>query len=503
MKTYSHPLIVDNKTNDPIEFVNPEQLLEALGKYVLQQEIQLKRGDNILLDTDSYKLSHWKQYPKNTTYMFSYLESRGGKYANTVMFGLQPILKRLEKGFTLDNIEEAAAFAAKHGEPFNKDGFTKMYHKHHGKFPVRIKAVPEGCVVPTSNILVAVESTDTEFFWVVSYLETLLLRLWYPITVATQSFTIKQIIKHYLEKTSDDPLAELPFKLHDFGSRGVSSQESAAIGGAAHLVNFMGSDTIVGVKYANEHYKHDMAGFSIPAAEHSTMTMWGGREGEATAMSNMVDQYGNGLYACVSDSYDIYHAMEHIWGEQLKEKVKAAGGTLVIRPDSGEPVEVLTRLCAIADKKFGSAYNKKGFKVFNNVRFIWGDGINEDTIRRILNAMTEQGYSTTNFAFGMGGALLQQVNRDTQKFAFKCSYAIVDGKGVDVFKDPITDKGKTSKKGRLDLVLTHNIALNKSTYKTIVGNDSVGSVLRTVFENGKVTKEYTLEQIRKIASEHT
>src|SRR5581483_2688541 len=197
--------------------------------------------DNILLDTDSYKLSHWTQYPPNTTGMFSYLESRGGKYGQTVMFGLQPILKRLEQGFTLEDIDEADAFAKAHGEPFNKKGWEDMFFAHKGKFPVKIRAVAEGSVVPVSNCLMTVESTDKRFFWVVSYLETILMRVWYPITVATQSWTIKQIIKGYLDRTSDDPEAELPFKLHDFGSRGVSSYESAQIGGAAHLVNFMGS----------------------------------------------------------------------------------------------------------------------------------------------------------------------------------------------------------------------------------------------------------------------
>jgi len=219
--------------------------------------------DNLLLDTDSYKLSHWVQYPPKTTSMYSYLESRGGKYGHTVMFGLQPILKRLEQGFTMDDVNEARDFAAAHGEPFNYDGWSACYAKHNGAFPVRIRAVAEGVVVPVSNILMSVESTDPEFFWVVSYLETVLMRMWYPITVATQSWTIKQIIRGYLDRTADDTDAEINFKLHDFGSRGVSSYESACIGGAAHLTQFMGSDTMAGVRFANHYYKSPMSGFSI------------------------------------------------------------------------------------------------------------------------------------------------------------------------------------------------------------------------------------------------
>lgn len=430
--------------------------------------------------------------------MFSYLTSRGGKYGQTVVVGLQPILKRLEKGFTREDIEEAAAFAHLHGEPFNKEGFLKMYEKYKGRFPVRIRAVAEGTVVPTGSVIMTMESTDSEFFWIVSYLETCLLRVWYPITVATQSWTIKQIIRSFLELSSDDPEGELLFKLHDFGSRGVSSYESAQLGGFAHLVNFMGSDTIAGVRFANLYYKCKMAGFSIPAAEHSTMTMWGGREGEEAAMSNMIDQYGKQMYACVSDSYDIDNATANIWGGSLKNKVVNAGGTLVIRPDSGDPLEVLPRLFKIADEKFGTFFNKKGYKVFNNVRFIWGDGINEDTIRAILKLITGLGYSATNIAFGMGGALLQQVNRDTLKFAIKCSYAMVNGQGVDVFKDPVTDKGKASLKGKLDLVRVYNG--DKVTYKNAPGIDNVNSALTVVFDKGVVTKEYTMDEVRKNAS---
>jgi nicotinamide phosphoribosyltransferase len=456
--------------------------------------------DNLVADTDSYKFSHWPQYPPGTTYMHSYLESRGGKYASTLFNGLQPILKRLEKGFTMEDVEECKALAEKHGEPFNYDGWKKMYEKYKGKIPVKIKAVAEGSIVPTSNCLMTVESTDPEFFWVVSWFETMLMRLWYPITVATQSWTIKQIIKEFLDRTSDDPGAELPFKLHDFGARGVSSKESSGIGGAAHLINFLGSDNIEGVRFANFFYKSEMSGFSIPASEHSTMTMWGGREGEPAAMLNMVNTYGGPgkLYACVSDSYDIMHAMKNIWGTQLKEALIEKGGKLIIRPDSGDPVTILTELCKIAEDKFGITYNNKGYKVFNHIGFIWGDGINEDTINAILTAMTALRYSTTNFAFGMGGALLQQVNRDTQKFAFKCSFAKVDGHGIDVFKEPKTDTGKNSKRGQLDLI---RLKTHGDKYETIRGQDNMGSVLKTVFHNGVIMKEYTLDDIRRRASE--
>lgn len=449
--------------------------------------------NNLILDTDSYKYSHWLQYPPNTSYMFSYLESRGGKYSQTVFFGLQYLLTQyLSNPITMEMVEEANKFAELHGEPFNYEGWKYIATDLKGKLPIRIRAVPEGTVVPTSNILMSVESTDPKCFWVVSFFETLLMRVWYPITVATQSFHIKKLIKSYLEKSSDVPDQEINFKLHDFGSRGVSSQESAGIGGAAHLVNFLGSDTVVGVYFANKFYHHEMAGFSIPAAEHSTMTMWG-KENEADAYRNMLKSYGKpgALVAVVSDSYDLYNAVENIWGGTLKQEVINSGATIIVRPDSGNPAEVVLKTLQLLEKKFGSTYNTKTYRVLNNVRVIQGDGINEESIREILETITASGYSATNVAFGMGGALLQQVNRDTQKFAFKCSAARINGKLVEVFKDPVTDHGKRSKKGPLDLVLRND------KFETVPGIDNFGTQLKVVYENGKIVKETTLNKVRE------
>ena len=250
-------------------------------------------ASNLLLRTDSYKASHWLQYPPNTSRVFSYIESRGGPFTHSVFFGLQAFLAEyLSAPITSPQIAHAAAFYKIHGEPFNETGWHALISKHNGRLPLRIRAVPEGEVVPVSNVLVTVENTDPEFYWLTSYLETELLRgVWYPTTVATLSAHAKKTIRRYLEATCDNPEAELPFKLHDFGARGVSSLEAAALGGMAHLVNFMGSDTVTGVLAANQYYDCDMAGYSIPAAEHSTITGWG-RENEAQAYDNMITQFG-------------------------------------------------------------------------------------------------------------------------------------------------------------------------------------------------------------------
>lgn len=464
---------------------------------------------SLIFDTDSYKASHYLQYPPGTTSMLSYIESRGGEYPATVFFGLQYYLKEyLARPVTVEEVEKAKEFFAAHGEPFNYDGWMYIAKDLKGKIPVRIRAVPEGTVVPTHNALVTIESTDPKVFWIVSWIETMLLRVWHPINVATRSYTIKKIILDALNRSADKPLEEIAFKLHDFGSRGVSSQESAMIGGAAHLVNFMGSDTVVGVLCANEYYNTPMAAFSIPAAEHSSITSWG-RENEVEAYRNMLKQFAKpgSLVAVVSDSYNLWNAVSNLWGEKLRQEVIDSGAVVVIRPDSGNPPEVVLKTAQLLDEKFGHTINTKGFKVLNNVRIIQGDGINEHSIKEILSKLLLNGYSATNIAFGMGGALLQQHNRDTQKFAMKCSHIYrqtgsFDGEpvmvSVDVFKDPITDTGKSSKAGRLDLVQDSN-GLMKTVRIDGDNQSAANSVMRTVFENGEVLIDDDFNTIRSRA----
>lgn len=456
-----------------------------------------------IFDTDSYKTSHYLQYPVGTTNMFSYVESRGGDYPETVFFGLQYYLKEyLTHRVTVEEVDLAKKLYAAHGVPFNYDGWMHIAKNLGGKLPVRIRAVPEGTVVPTHNIMVSIESTGgPETFWVASWLETMLLRIWYPITVATRSRLIRSIILEALETSSDDPQAEINFKLHDFGSRGVSSQESAMLGGAAHLVNFMGTDTIPALLMAMEHYDCEMPGFSIPAAEHSSITSWG-KENEVEAYRNMLTQFGKpgAILAVVSDSYDLWNACSQLWGTELRQEVIDSGAVVVIRPDSGHPPSVVSKTAHLLAEKFGYTLNSKGYKVLNNVRIIQGDGINEHSIRAILNNLLDAGFSATNVAFGMGGALLQILNRDTQRFAMKCSHIFIGDKSVDVFKDPVTDPGKTSKPGRLDLVRDANGDL-----KTVrLADDQIAvdnSVMHIVYEDGQLFNEVSFEQVRKNAKE--
>jgi nicotinamide phosphoribosyltransferase len=455
---------------------------------------------NIVMLTDSYKISHWKQYPPGTKRVYSYFESRGGRWPNTVFFGLQYYLMRYLSGrvVTQDHIDYAKDRFAKHfgtADLFNERGWQLILKNHGGRLPVSIKAVPEGSVIPTSNVLMTIENTDPELPWLTNYLETLLSKVWYPSTIATQSREMYRLIEQYSKETGDPDRAPVDFKVHDFGDRGSTSVESAGIGDMAHLVSFMGTDTMVGFEAATEFYGAGMAGFSIPAAEHSTITSWG-KENEVNAYLNMLQQFPTGLVAVVSDSYDIYRACKDLWGKELRDAVIARDGVLVVRPDSGNPVVVVPEVLDILGAAFGTTVNAKGYRVLHDkVRVIQGDGIDYDMIGAILTEMKLRHWSVDNIAFGSGGGLLQKVNRDTQKFAFKCSAIQIANaergdEWIPVFKDPVTDPGKVSKGGKL-VLLRHGTG-----YKTM-GQGAIGQdLLEEVYRDGSILKKWSWEEVR-------
>jgi len=458
-------------------------------------------NSNIILNADSYKASHFLQYPPNTTQVSSYIEARGGQYKNAVFFGLQMFIKEyLTKPITNADVDEAKIIFDAHGVPFNEDGWRYIVNEYDGFLPIEIEAIPEGTVIPVKNAMVQVINTDANCAWLTSYVETALLRaVWYPTTVATVSWNCRQVIQRYMEETSDNTDG-IEFKLHDFGARGATTEEAAAIGGAAHLVSFQGTDNISGIIAARRYYKAEMAGFSIPAAEHSTITSWG-KDNETAAFENMLDQFsGPGkVVAVVSDSYDLWNAIDNIWGDELRAKVESTGGTLVVRPDSGDPISIVTETIERLMKNFGYEVNAKGYRVLPDcIRVIQGDGISQQTIEAILEAMKQRKQSADNVAFGMGGELLQKINRDTMRFAMKASAAKVEGLWRDVFKDPITDQGKRSKKGRLAVVKSAS-----GKVKTIRAQD-IGqgeNMMVTVFKNGKAIKEYNFDEVRAQAAE--
>ena len=423
-----------------------------------------------IIGTDSYKVSHYNQTPPGIGITRSYLAARKlskrfqalhdlafgkGKVPEVVAFmAAQAILPAvLRRPITRHDIAEADEVFGLHfgrTDLFNRADWERILNKHGGFMPIDIRIVPEGTRVPVGNILMAMENTDPELPWVTNYVETRLSRIWHPVAVATQSYYMRRIIMNWLEKNGTPE--EIDYKLHDFAYRGVEAEESAAIGGLAHLLSFMGTDTLAAVMLARAKYGCKMAGHSIPAAEHSTITSWG-RDGESHAYQNILTKYPTGLVAVVSDSWDIYEACEKIWGEMLREQILAREGRLVIRPDSGNPVEVILRCLNILKNRFGAELNHKGKLVLHpKIRLIWGDGIRGQHIDEIYQSMDNMGWSSDNVGFGMGGGLLQDVNRDDIGSAIKASEVqFRDGRIRGVYKNPVTDRGKQSQSGNLTL----------------------------------------------------
>lgn len=403
---------------------------------------------NLITLTDSYKLSHWKQYPEKTQTIFSYLESRGGVYPATLFFGLQYYLKEyLSKPITQQNIDEAEAWAEFHGLPFNKEGWQLILHRHNGYIPLHIKAVPENKLYKTGEVLITMRNTDVELPWITNWFETILMKVWYPTTIATKAYYVKEIIRGAYRKSSNS--GNIEFQYHNFGDRGSSSVESAMIGGMAHLTQFSGTDnfnSILGL----EKYYGVRKGWSIPATEHSTVTSWG-RDNEYKMIEKYLeDNKGQSMITCVMDSYNIYAAVEFVTTKLIDKILSDEYPTFVIRPDSGNPLEVIKDIFQIFyNNGLPHTVNSKGYKVLIKYRIIWGDGIDPKMIMQILNLVNELGYSAENIAFGSGGDLMQKLDRDTCKFAIKCSAAEINDQWMDVYKDPITDPGKKSKRGIL------------------------------------------------------
>jgi nicotinamide phosphoribosyltransferase len=467
--------------------------------------------ENLILLADAYKYSHHKLYVPGTQFIYSYLESRGGKFDETVFYGLQYFLKEYLAGevFTKEKLDEAESLLAEvfgRKDVFDRSRFEYIIRKHGGRLPIRIKAVAEGTVVPVRNVLMTIENTDPECFWLTNFLETLLMQVWYPCTVASVSREIKKVVKKYYEDTaSASAFAGIDFVLNDFGFRGASSVESAGIGGSAHLVSFAGSDTIPGSIFAKKYYHAATApGLSIPATEHSVCTLLG-EEGELEIFKHILHTYPTGTIACVSDSYNIFRACEEYWGGELREQILKRDGTLVIRPDSGDPVQTLLKIFGILMDKFGYTVNEKGYKVLPpQVRVIQGDGISYSSIPGIFEALKQADISAENLVLGMGGALLQRVNRDTQEFALKCAYAEVNGAKINVQKMPVEMDAngqlrtsfKKSKAGKLRLIRKNN------GFATVAESEATDAddLLRTVFENGEVVHSYHFEEVRKTAA---
>ena len=461
--------------------------------------------ENFILRTDSYKLTHWKQYPEGMQTVYSYLEARGGEFEKTIFFGLQYYVKKyLSKvRVTMADIDEAEMFSELHfgtKENFNRAGWEYIVKRLGGKLPIRIMAVKEGTLVPVLNVLASIENTDPNAYWLTNVIETMLMKLWYPITVATNSFYCKKMIREALEQ-SGGITEGLLFKLHDFGYRGVSSEETAGIGGMSHLVNFLGTDTVRGIVFADNYYDAGVAGFSVPASEHSVACSFG-IEKEKEYFVNMLQTYKTGIVSIVSDTYDVYNFIETM-STEYRDLILGRDGVTVFRPDSGDPVEVNSKLIDMLWDIFGGTYTEDGYKVLvPQVMLIQGDGIDRAMLNKLMKMLISKRYSVDNLTFGSGGGLLQKFDRDTCQFAIKASYGtrLIDGKlhKFEIKKDPVTSHGKKSKGGRLKL---HKAG---HAFTTISSTDtpepmfiSYCDELEIVFENGEIVREQSFDDVRK------
>lgn len=410
---------------------------------------------NICLMTDSYKVTHWKMYPNDLKYMYSFFESRGGDYNKIVFFGLQYYLKKYLEGcvVSFQDILEAREFYGAHfgSDYFNLRGWKHILTEHNGRLPVEICAVDEGGIYSTSEPLITIVNTDSKVPWLTNWLETLLVKVWYPCTVATRSYSLRCGL-------SD--LDGIDYRVHDFGYRGCTSEEQAALGGAAHLLSFSGTDTVAGIKMLQDYYNAAMPGHSIPATEHSVIMS---HTNEFSACNQLLDEFPSGLVACVSDTYDIGHCVEGIWGNLLRNQVLSRDGCLVVRPDSGNYMELVPKIIESLGNSFG--WSKPGL-LNEKVRVIQGDGMDEETIIQLYQCLRDRGLSPNNLTVGSGGGLLQKMDRDTCKFAFKCSWVkdSLGGRGVKK-----TAPGKISKEGKFNL--------------------------EPVFRDGKVLKEHGYQEI--------
>jgi nicotinamide phosphoribosyltransferase len=483
----------------------------------------LEKPDNLILLTDAYKYSHPRLYTSGLTKLVSYMESRGGKFGETVFFGLQIYLKTYLDGVAIlaEDVDEAHEYlGTKLGvfgrdDVFDRSKFDYIVEKHGGKLPVKISALPEGTVVGTHNVLMMIESLDPECAWLTNFLESLLLQIWYTITVATLSREVKKIVVKYFRKCTSygetEIMAMVGYVLNDFGFRGVSSVQSAKHGGAAHLVNFNGSDNVSAAKLVCELYntKTVYAG-SIIATEHSIMSLRG-ESGELKMMRDLLVSNPTGSIACVSDTYNIFKACSEYWGDELRDLIlsRAPGDYLIVRPDSGHVTRTLLEVFNILFDKFGFILNDKGYKVLPpQIRVIQGDGVNYESIGEIYTLLDDHKISPENIALGMGGKLLQaDINRDTQNFAFKACMSIIDGEVSNMIKSPtemdvdgnLHKSFKKSKPGMLKAFRKDDGQIGTISSLEI-GFDETVDLLEKVFDYGVITKEYKFEDVRELSN---
>jgi nicotinamide phosphoribosyltransferase len=463
---------------------------------------------SLILRTDSYKFGHPFAYPEDVQGMSSYGEARVPSHNTIVPFGMQMYLKKyFTKPIKMEHIEAAEQFAIGHfGRPlFARKDWEKVVTDYDGFLPLIIRAVPEGTPIPGGTPLYSSTCLDRDLAWMSSGIETSLLRgNWYTTTIATLDRETKKEIKRYWELSGAD-MSLLPFSLHDFGARGVTCGEQAEVGGAAHLVNFMGSDTVEGILAANFYYKSQMAGFSVAATEHSIECSFGlDYEGERQYLIHILTKVAapGSIVSIVIDGKDVFRCAKALCEDpEIKALVIAhgeSGGKVVFRPDSGDMLETIPAILKLQEAAFGSVTNSKGFRKINYVGIIQGDGVDRQgmAIKAVYGKILSMGFSADNVIFGSGGGLLQSVTRDSLRFAQKASAIFVNGEWVGIAKDPITDPGKKSKEGVMTLARNKNTGAFVAARLDLPLDEDLEDVHVLVYHTGKLYNETTLDEVR-------
>jgi nicotinamide phosphoribosyltransferase len=467
---------------------------------------------NPLLATDVYKMGHMEQYAPNCNKVYSYLIARSDKtFDKTVFFGLNYYLKEY---LSIPLTPSMGEDFLKYRKIILGSNSLKVEQQIRelcalGYFPLEIKAVEEGSVMPVKNVLMTITNTNPNFHWVVGFVESLILKVWYSVTVASCCYKYRTLVEKAFEETVGEDLMFLKdFTVHDFGYRGDSSEEGAAISGAAHLISFCGSDTVPSLPFVEQNYNADMQSLimaSVPASEHSVMCSFG-RENEFAAFENMLKLYPSGIVSIVSDTFDVYRVLTE-FAERLKPIILERDGKVVFRPDSGNPEYIICGdptsqegtnewkgAIRLLDEMFGSTVNEKGYKVLNpKVGLIYGDGMYLERYQKTLDRMKEMGYAACNLVIGVGG-ILRNHSRDTFGFAIKATYVEVNSEKREIEKDPVTDHKKKSHKGLLCLTFDDN--MEYLTIDQCTEQQEKTGLLQTVFKDGVVTKDSYFSEIK-------
>lgn len=475
---------------------------------------------NPLLLTDSYKICHVHQYPKNTTMVYSNFTPRGTRtdFDKVVFFGLQYFIKEYltdkfnhnffnrPRGLVLEEYKNRILpFAGN----INIDHIEYLHQL--GYLPLEIKALPEGSLVPVKVPLLTIKNTVDKCYWLTNAIETLMSSIiWMPCTSATTSFRYRKNFQKYANETCEN-LNLVKFQGHDFSFRGMSSVESATISGAAHLLSFYGSDTVPAVDFLERYYKvnNELTGCSVPATEHSVMCM-GGQETEIETFRRLMKIYPDGILSIVSDTWDYFNVLTNIL-PILKNEICSRNGKIVIRPDSS-PKTPLEIICGDpesnneSEKKgsiqllwelFGGRVNSKGYKELDShIGLIYGESISIPLQEKILETLKRQGFASNNIVFGIGSYSFQYVTRDTYNFAIKSTYGEIENRPVEIYKNPKTDSGtKKSLKGLIQVKKVDNTYQVKDQ---CTWEEEQDSDLQTVFLNGKLVRETSLKEIRNL-----